>query len=96
MMHGHKKESFRLDCSYWKPITLVLVALMAVACGVALAIAFKDIVAIAALAGLVALFLFLVALVGAIVLGQYIGVGQGFLYEDLKANQITEQSDRNA
>lgn len=94
LMEGHKMESFRLDCSYWKPITLVLVALMAVACGVALAIAFKDIVAIAALAGLVALFLFLVALAGAIVLGQYIGVGQGFLYEDLKANQITEQIER--
>ena len=91
LMEGHKWESFLLDCSYWKPITLVLVALMAVACGVALAIAFKDIVAIAALAGLVALFLFFVALAGAIVLGQYISVGQGFLYEELK-----QQNERSA
>ena len=84
LMEGHKWQSFKLDCSYWKPITLVLVAFFFIVCGIFLAIALKDVVAIAALVGLVTLLLFFITLAGAIVLGQYIGVGQGFFYQDLK------------
>ena len=94
-MEGHKWESFKLDCSYWKPITLVLVAFFFIVCGIFLAIALKDVVAIAALVGLVTLLLFFITLAGAIVLGQYIGVGQGFFYQDLKDGQTTEQNERN-
>ena len=53
-------------------------------------------VAIAALVGLVTVFVFLITLVGSIVLAQYIGVGQGFFYQDLKDGQTTGQNERNA
>ena len=96
LMEGHKWESFRLDCSYWKPITLALVAFFFIVCGIFLAIALKNVVAIAALIGLITLFLFFVTLAGAIVLGQYIRVGQGFFYQDLKDGHTTEQNERNA
>ena len=95
LMEGHKMESFKLDCSYWKPITLVLLALLAAAVSVSLAIALKDNTPLVVLLALAALFAFFGALAGSIVLGQYIGVGQGFLYQDLKDGQTTEQNERN-
>ena len=84
LMRGHKMDSFRLDCAYWKPITLVmLLALVAMLVGTSAAL-FRGSGPIAAMLGLAA-FLALIACVGfSIVLGQYISVGQGFLYEELK------------
>lgn len=90
LMEGHKMESFKLDCSYWKPITLVLLVLLAAMAAVGLAVVFKDSTILVALLSLVALFAFFGALAGGVVLGQYIGVGQGFFYQDLKDGQPTE------
>ena len=90
LMEGHKMESFKLDCSYWKPITLVLLVLLAAMAAVGLAVVFKDNTILVALLSLVALFAFVGALAGGVVLGQYIGVGQGFFYQDLKDGQPTE------
>lgn len=83
-------ESFKLDCSYWKPITLVLLVLLAAMAAVGLAVAIKDNTMLVALLSLIALFSFFGALAGGVVLGQYIGVGQGFFYQDLKDGQPTE------
>ena len=90
LMEGHKMESFKLDCSYWKPITMVLLVLLAAMAAVGLAVAFKDNTMLVALLAMVALFAFFGALAGGVVLGQYIGVGQGFFYQDLKDGQPTE------
>ena len=90
LMEGHKMESFKLDCSYWKPITLVLLVVLAAMTAVGLAVLFKGNTMLVASLSLVALFAFFSALVGGVVLGQYIGVGQGFFYQDLKDGQPTE------
>lgn len=97
LMEGHKMESFRLDCSYWKSITLVLLAFLAACVSLALIFLFKDgKPVLAALAGLFGLAMLLVSIVGGIVLGKYIGVGQGFFYQDLKYNGHTAQNcERN-
>ena len=95
LMEGRKWQSFKLDCSYWKPITLVLVLFMTVVAAIGLAVVLKDNTMLAALLALVAVFAFLVCWAGAIVLALYIGVGQGFFYQDLKDGQTTEQNERN-
>jgi hypothetical protein len=46
-----------------------------------------------ALLAMVALFAFFGVLAGGVVLGQYIGVGQGFFYQDLKDGQATGQNE---
>ena len=84
LMEGHKWQSFKLDCSYWKPITLLLLAMIFFVCGISLVVSLKDTVAIAALVGLAMLFLGFVVFIGFIVLLQYISVGQGFLYWELR------------
>ena len=90
MMKGHKMDSFRLDCAYLKPITLMLLLVLAATIIGAFAALFKDSGPIAAILGLAA-FLALIVCVGfSIVLGQYISVGQGFLYEEL--NREVESS----
>ena len=84
LMKGHKLDSFRLDCAYWKPITLVmLLALAAMIFGTSAAL-FRDSGPVAAMLGLVAFLALIVCIGFSIVLGQYISVGQGFLYEELK------------
>ena len=84
LMKGHKMDSFRLDCAYWKPITLVmLLALAAMIFGTSAAL-FRDSGPVAAMLGLVAFLALIVCVGSSIVLGQYISVGQGFLYEELK------------
>ena len=95
LMEGHKWQSFKLDCSYWKPITLVLLALLMAFGAIGLAVALKDNALLVMLLALIAIFAFLASLVGGVVLGQYIGVGQGFFYQDLKDGQTTEQNERN-
>ena len=96
LMEGHKKESFRLDCSYWKPISLILLAVLAALAAMLTAFACKDSVPLAVLSGMAATMLVLVSIAGGIVLAQYIGVGQGFFYQDLKDGQTTGQNERNA
>ena len=93
LMEGHKMESFRLDCAYWKPITLTLLMSILICCGAAL-IACGGIFAV--LGGSILLVSFVGLLIAVIILAQYISVGQGFLYEDLKADRTTDQSKGNA
>ena len=83
LMEGHKWQSFKLDCSYWKPIALVMVSWIFILFAIAFAIALKDSLAVAAVFGLAAFLLFFAAIAGSVVLGQYISVGQGFLYREL-------------
>ena len=84
LMKGHMMDSFRLDCAYWKPITLVMLLVFAATVVGMSAALFRDSGPIVAMLGL-ATFLVLIVCVGfSIVLGQYISVGQGFLYEELK------------
>ena len=93
LMEGHKMESFRLDCAYWKPITLTLLMSILICCGAAL-IACGGIFAV--LGGSILLVSFVGLLIAVIILAQYISVGQGFLYEGLKADRTTDQSKGNA
>ena len=94
LMEGFKWRSFQLDCSYWKPIALPLLALIFFSCGLALAVVFKDSTAVAVLIGLVSLLSLFAAIAGFVVIGQYIAVGQGFLYQGLK-DEKTEHKERN-
>ena len=81
LMEGHKMESFKLDCAYWKPITLALLLAILMCCGAAL-IALGGISAV--LGGFALFASFVGLIVAAIVLAQYISVGQGFFYMELK------------
>ena len=80
LMKGHKMDSFRLDCAYWKPITLMLLLLMA--CTGFAAVAAVGVFPLAN--GFVAGVMCLGTCVASIVLKQYISVGQGFLYLDIR------------
>ena len=98
LMKGNMLKSFRLDCSYWKPITLVLLMMMAAMAAIILDVFLlkngrKELPALIALGGGMALF---ASIACGIVLAQYIGVGQGFFYQDLKDGQTTGQNERNA
>ena len=95
-MEGHKWQSFKLDCSYWKPITLVLVLVMMAVTAILLVVLLKDNKMLAALLGLGGVLALFASFAGGIVLAQYIGVGQGFFYQDLKDGQTTGQTERNA
>lgn len=93
LMEGHKMESFKLDCSYWKPIALVMLLMLLVVAVIPLVALFKVSGPVLTLLALVAFFAFSACFAGAIVLGQYIGVGQGFFYQDLC--QQADQNERN-
>ena len=89
LMRGNLMRSFRLDCSYWRPITgLLLLCLALMGAAVALTVvptAAKLALGAILFVGFVALF------VGSIVLTQYISVGQGFLYQEIKDNSSENQ-----
>lgn len=93
LMKGHKWQSFKLDCSYWKPITLVLLLVLGFMVSSFLAVEFKGNGAVVAVMIVIALLTLFPAIAGSIVLGQYIGVGQGFFYEELKKTEITENAE---
>lgn len=88
LMEGHKMRSFRLDCAYWKPIVgVMLLGVTALGgFGAAAALSWSSVGA-TVLAGLLAAVLFMLAICSAVVLGQYIAVGQAFLYRELSAPQ---------
>ena len=96
LMEGHKWQSFKLDVSYWKPITLVLLLVLVAVTAILLVFLLKDNKMLAALMGLGGVLALFASFAGGIVLAQYIGVGQGFFYQDLKDGQTTEQNERNA
>ena len=88
LMEGHKMRSFRLDCAYWKPIVGVMLLFGAALGGFGAAAALSwSSVGATVLAGLLAAALLMLALCSAVVLGQYIAVGQAFLYRELSAPQ---------
>ena len=92
LMKGSLMTSFRLDCSYWRPITGLLLLCLALTGG-ALALTqaptWAQLVLGALLfAGLLTLF------VCSIVLSQYIGVGQGFLYQEIKDGLSANQEGK--
>ena len=89
---GHKMDSFRLDCAYWKPITLVLLLSIGVLFAGALAVLFRGNALLAATFGFAAFMGVIVCVAASIVLGLYISVGQGFFYQDLKG--VQENSER--
>ena len=95
LMKGNMLKSFRLDCSYWKPITLVLLMVMAAVAAILLAIPLTGNKMLAALLSLFGVFALFASIAGGVVLVKYIGAGQGFLYQDLKDGQTTEQNERN-
>lgn len=89
LMKGSLMTSFRLDCSYWRPITGLLLLCLALTGG---ALALTQVPTWAQLvlgallfAGLLTLF------VCSIVLSQYIGVGQGFLYQEIRDRSSSNQ-----
>ena len=89
LMKGNLMTSFRLDVSYWRPITGLLLLCLVMTCG-ALALTqvptgAQLVLGALLLAGLVTLFACL------IVLSQYIGVGQGFLYLEIKDRSSANQ-----
>jgi len=88
LMEGSMMRSFRLDCSYWKAITKVLLLAMLSMCATLVAI--RGVMPI--VCALVAVFSFGGAVVGSVVLGQYIHVGQGLLYRDL-TTQTKERTE---
>ena len=87
LMDGNKMRSFRLDCSYWKPITflLLLVCVMSVGiCIVCAKIGPTALIVFSVVASVLAYLLFIPACV---VVGQYINVGQGLFYQELTETQ---------
>ena len=95
LMEWHKWQSFKLDCSYWKPITLVLLIVTLAVVAMPSVVLLKDNVLLSVMLGLFGVFALLACCAACIVLGLYIGVGQGFFYQDLKDGQTTEHNERN-
>ena len=92
LMEDNMLKSFRLDCSYWKPITLMLLPLLVLS----LTIWINEFYFGGGRQGLaiiaIVVFLCLIAFLPLVlVVPQYISVGQGFLYEELK-----QETERNA
>ena len=91
LMDGNKMKSFRLDCSYWKPIMLMLLPLLVLTLTIfANEYCFGEGQEGLAIIGVVAFLCLAVFMPLAIVVPQYIRVGQGFLYEELK-----QETERN-
>jgi len=77
IMKGQKWRRFAFDCSYWRPITLLLVALLAM-----------TIVAVTPmpnlLGGVLIFLLGIAACWGSIILTVYLSIGQALFYLDVK------------
>ena len=84
LMAGNKMRSFRLDCSYWKPLTLMLLPMLVLSLVVAVGAAFMENPLVIAAVVLVAFVCIVTFVAMAVVVSQYISVGQGFLYLELK------------
>ena len=95
LIEGHKWQSFKLDCSYWKPIALMLLPVLTTVAVILLDVLLlqKGEKMLPSLLGLVGAFAFLASVAACIVIGQYIGVGQGFFYEELKKTETTEKAE---
>jgi len=83
LMRGRLMRAVRLDCAYWKPITHLLALAVIFIC--ALSAAVSGVLPF--LTGAVAFLAFCGTVVASVVCTWYIGVGQGFLYRELLAEQ---------
>lgn len=91
MMDGHKARRFALDLSYWKPITLWLLGLLAltILTGLGTAANFPSVFSIVFCA------LAAACLWGGIVLAVYMSIGQALFYLDLKGSgEVTSKSEK--
>ena len=85
LMKGNMKKSFRLDCAYWKPITGLLLLSLSLMLSAALITVVPTPVQLA-----IGLFLFvgvMATVAFSVILTQYIGVGQGLFYLEIKDTQ---------
>lgn len=81
---GQKLRSFRLDCSYWRPITLVL-GLTSAMVGLALLLALKVGGVPFVLLGSILFFVFFILSVAGIVfVSLYVSAGQAHLFAELR------------
>lgn len=91
LMKGNMLKSFKLDCSYWKSITLMLLPLLVLSLAILInEWYFGEGKQGLAVIGVVALLCLAVLMPLILIVPQYIRVGQGFLYEELK-----QQNERN-
>lgn len=88
LMRGCLMRAVRLDCAYWKPIAWTLA--LAVVCVSALSAAVGGVLPF--LTGAVAFFAFCATVVASVVCTWYVGVGQGFLYRELLAEQAESEN----
>lgn len=95
LMKGRKWASFKLDCSYWKPITLMLVLLLGATAAIFAVPFLEGNTPLVVLCSSVVFVASLASFFLAIVLGQYISVGQGLFYQDLKDGRQTNPSERD-
>ena len=91
LMKGNKFKSFKLDCSYWKSITLMLLPLVVLGLTILVNAWYfgegKQGLAIIAIVAFLCLLAFLPLV---LVVPQYVSVGQGFFYEELKRKSAAE------
>ena len=85
LMRGRLMKSVRLDCAYWRPISLVL--LLAMLCAGAAASAGAGIMPLPM--GAVSAVSFCALVVASVVTGQYVAVGQALLYRELEQDAAT-------
>ena len=90
LMKGNMLKSFKLDCSYWKPITLMLLPILVIVLSFGACCLMGNTKPMVAMACGITLLCLVAFLPLALVVTQYISVGQGFFYEDLK-----QQNERN-
>lgn len=89
MMAGRKWKSFMLDCSYWKPITLALLALLLAVGSMGSVVLLGKSMSVALILPLlgVGLVAYLVAFAALVVVGYYISVGQTLFYNEIKVSE---------
>lgn len=87
LMKGNLSKSFLLDCSYWVPITLMLLLMGGVFGLIFLSVLFTGQTLLVAGCCTAGLLLFVACIPVIVVLGYYISVGQGFLYLELRDSQ---------
>lgn len=90
LMEGHKWESFLLDCSYWKSITLMLVFLLipmavAVFAGLMPLDPHSPMMMVLCIASMLSLLVFFALMV---FVPQYIALGQAIFYRQLRESAL--------
>lgn len=97
LMAGHRKESFYLDCSYWRSFLIFLVlAFVMIACAFTFRYFSHSDHQVLCLIPVAVFFAFtLLTTVVCFVVGLYVRLGQAFLYEAIKTRADEEASNTN-